>query len=48
MLKNGLHRVTAHHGNLTHLIFVQPRSVVIDCCGTSCKDYASGSAPSRP
>jgi hypothetical protein len=30
MLKNGLHRVTANHGNLTHLIFVLPRSVVID------------------
>jgi hypothetical protein len=44
MLKNGLHRVTAHHGNLTHLIFVQPHSVVINCGSRFCKDCAGAKA----
>lgn len=30
MLKNGLHWVTTNHGNLTHLIFVGPHSVLIN------------------
>jgi hypothetical protein len=30
MLKNGLHRVTTHHGTLTHLIFVWLLSVVME------------------
>ncbi len=32
MLKNGLHRVTALHGALTHLIFAQPAPSLIECC----------------
>jgi hypothetical protein len=45
MLKNGLHRVTANHGNLTHLIFVPPHSVVIDCGSTLCKACADDDRP---
>ncbi len=49
MLKDGLRRVTANHGNLTHLIFVRPRSVVIDdeqpfrkhCAASSAGDLAN-------
>ncbi len=40
MLKNGLRRVTALHGALTHLIFVQPDPSLIACClegQTSCR-----------
>jgi hypothetical protein len=48
MQKIGLHGVTANHGNLTHLIFVQPRpskmnrSVLFTSRGESlhdCRDW---------